>query len=100
MGLWQKKIGCQTPSRSFVLPYEMTDGARAVEIYNSTGFKAQEWQELLLYDILAFNDDGLCFTILQFPPLVKACSKMGKSKSLILTTIWQNLGDASEKEKK
>lgn len=37
----------------------MTDGARAVEIYNSTGFKAQEWQELLLYDILAFNDDGL-----------------------------------------
>ena len=55
----EKKIGCQTPSRSFVLPYEMTDGARAVEIYNSTGFKAQEWQELLLYDILAFNDDGL-----------------------------------------
>lgn len=54
-----ERIGCQTPSQAFVLPYELTDGARAVEIYNSTGYKAQEWQELLLYDILAFNDDGL-----------------------------------------
>ena len=55
----EKRIGCQTPSRSFVLPYELTDGERAVEIYNSTGYKAQEWQELLLYDILAYNDEGL-----------------------------------------
>ena len=55
----EKRMGCQTPSRSFVLPYELTDGERAVEIYNSTGFKAQEWQELLLYDILAYNDEGL-----------------------------------------
>ena len=28
-------------------------------IYNSTGYKAQEWQELLLYDILALNNEGL-----------------------------------------
>ena len=54
----EKRLGCQTPSRSFVLPYELTDGARAVEIYNSTGFKAQEWQELLLYDILALTRGG------------------------------------------
>ena len=55
----EMRIGCQIPSRSFVLPYEMTDGERAVEIYNSTGYKAREWQELLLYDILALNNEGL-----------------------------------------
>lgn len=31
----------------------------AVELYNSTGRTAQEWQELLSCDILATNDDGL-----------------------------------------
>lgn len=51
--------GCQTPTRSFVLPYSDTLGADAVELYNSTGRTAQEWQELLLNDILAVNDDGL-----------------------------------------
>jgi len=55
----EMRIGCQIPSISFVLPYNMTDGERAVEIYNSTGYKAQEWQELLQYDILALNNEGL-----------------------------------------
>lgn len=55
----EKRLGCQTPSQAFVLPYDQTDGQRAIEIYNSTGYKAQEWQELLLYDILAFDDDGI-----------------------------------------
>ena len=51
--------GCQTPTQSVTLPYEKTKGAEAVYLYNTTGRKAQEWQELLLYDILAENDDGL-----------------------------------------
>lgn len=51
--------GCQTPSRSFTLPYTVTLGSEAISIYNSTGRTAQEWQELLAYDILAVNDDGL-----------------------------------------
>ena len=55
----EKRRGQQTPTRSFVLPYEKTLGADAVKIYNSTGRTAQEWQELLLYDLLAVNDDGL-----------------------------------------
>lgn len=41
------------------MPYEDTKGAEAVDLYNSTGRTAQEWQELLLYDMLAVNDDGL-----------------------------------------
>ncbi len=53
------RIGRQTPTTAFVLPYENTCGAEAVELYNSTGRAAQQWQELLLYDMLAENADGL-----------------------------------------
>lgn len=51
--------GRQNPTGGITLPYTKTHGEEAVEIYNSTGRTAQEWQELLLYDILAENDDGL-----------------------------------------
>ena len=50
--------GRQTPTSSVVLPYNETFGPEAVELYNLTGRTAQEWQELLLYDILATNEDG------------------------------------------
>ena len=49
----------QTPTTSVILPYEETHGKEAIDLYNSTGRTAQEWQELLLYDILAVRDDGL-----------------------------------------
>ena len=51
--------GRQTPTASVVLPYSETKGQQAVELYNSTGRTAQEWQELLVYDILAVNEEGL-----------------------------------------
>ncbi|MGM9593135.1 MAG: terminase [Candidatus Onthomonas sp.] len=51
--------GRQTPTQSVVLPYSETRGPEAVTLYNKTGRTAQEWQELLLYDILAVNGDGL-----------------------------------------
>lgn len=51
--------GCQTPTHSFILPYSDTHGGEAVDLYNATDRTAQEWQELLLNDILAVNDDGL-----------------------------------------
>lgn len=49
----------QTPTQSIVLPYEVTDGKAAIDLYNKTGRTAQEWQELLVYDILAKNDADL-----------------------------------------
>lgn len=55
----ERKKGRQTPTQSVILPYFETKGQEAVEIYNSTGREAQEWQELMLADILAVNDDGL-----------------------------------------
>lgn len=53
------KIGRQTPTQSVVIPYAETRGQEAIEIYNSTSREAQEWQQLLIYDILAVNEDGL-----------------------------------------
>ncbi|MCD8200727.1 MAG: terminase large subunit [Clostridia bacterium] len=49
----------QTPTDQFILPYEETRGDEAVELYQRTGRVAQEWQELIIDDILAVNDDGL-----------------------------------------
>lgn len=49
----------QTPTASVILPYEDSHGKAAIDLYNATGRTAQEWQELLVYDILATRDDGL-----------------------------------------
>lgn len=51
--------GRQTPTQSQVLPYTITYGNEAIDIYNTTGRTAQEWQELLCYDIMAVNEEGL-----------------------------------------
>lgn len=53
------KKGRQTPTQSVVLPYFETQGQGAIELYNKSGRTAQEWQELLICDILAINEDGL-----------------------------------------
>lgn len=53
------RLGRQTPTFAFVLPYTKTYGEEAIELYNSTSRTAREWQELLVYDILAVNEDGL-----------------------------------------
>ena len=51
--------GRQTPTQSVVLPYTSTRGQEAIDLYNSTGRTAQEWQELLLADLMAYNEEGL-----------------------------------------
>lgn len=53
------KKGRQTPTASVVLPYSNTKGQEAIDLYNATTRTAQEWQELMLYDILAVNEDNL-----------------------------------------
>lgn len=53
------RLGRQTPTASLILPYTETRGPEATALYNQTGRTAQEWQELLLCDILAVNEDGL-----------------------------------------
>lgn len=55
----EPRKGRQTPTQSVVLPYFVTKSQEAVDLYNNSGRTAQEWQELLLSDILAVNDEGL-----------------------------------------
>jgi len=56
----EKRLGRQTPTTSLVLPYTETKGREAVEIYNKTGRTAREWQEILIYDILAIRRECGC----------------------------------------
>lgn len=53
------RVGNQIPTQSVILPYEKTLGDEAVQLYNLSGNQAQEWQELMLSDIMAVNEDGL-----------------------------------------
>lgn len=51
--------GNQIPTQSVILSYDKTKGPEAVALYNLSGNMAQEWQELMLSDIMAVNEDGL-----------------------------------------
>lgn len=53
------RLGRQTPTFAYTLPYEETKGEDAIALYNSTTRTAREWQELLIYDILAIDEEGL-----------------------------------------
>jgi len=55
----EKRIGRQTPTVEYVIPYETTLGEDAVLFYNNEKKQLQEWQALLINDILATNADGL-----------------------------------------
>lgn len=54
--------GRQTPTKSIILPYTESRGQEAIDAYNDAwGEKrqAQPWQELMMYDILAVDENGL-----------------------------------------
>jgi len=53
------RYGNQTPTHSVVLPYTETKGPVAIKLYKETGREPQEWQESLIDNILAVNEDGL-----------------------------------------
>lgn len=53
------RIGSQVPTLSVVLPYTESFGDEAVQLYNMSGNVCQEWQALMLTDIMAVNDEGL-----------------------------------------
>ena len=72
----ETRKGRQTPTQSIVLPYSKTLGQEAVDIYNRTGRTAQEWQELLLSDILAVNDDILHSEIQHYRDIDNFMGKM------------------------
>lgn len=42
----EKRLGRQTPTNAYILPYESTKGAESIELYEKSGRTAQEWQTL------------------------------------------------------
>lgn len=53
------RVGNQIPTVSHILEYSKTLGDEAVQLYDMSGNTCQEWQALMLSDIMSVNDDGL-----------------------------------------
>jgi len=81
----EKRLGNQEPTASRTHEYDETFGADCVELYNSTGRTAQQWQELLIYDILAINDEGL-WVHTKYGYSVPR--RNGKSEILLMRCLW------------
>lgn len=81
----EKKVGRQTPTQSVVLPYKQTRGAEAVSLYNESGRTAIPWQELLCYDIMAVDEDGL-WVHQKFGYSVPR--RNGKNEVVVMRELW------------
>ncbi|MBQ0112978.1 MAG: hypothetical protein KBT03_07600 [Bacteroidales bacterium] len=81
----ETRIGNQIPTQSRIIPYTKTYGQDAIDIYNSTGRTAQEWQELLLSDILAYNDENL-YVHTKFGLAVSR--RNGKNEVVTIREMW------------
>lgn len=53
------RSGNQIPTQSVIIPYEKSYGDEARQLYDMSGNVCQEWQALMLNDIMATNDEGL-----------------------------------------
>lgn len=79
------RIGNPIPTTSVILPYEKSYGDEAVQLYELSGNVCQEWQALMLSDIMSFNDDGLWLhTKFGF----SVSRRNGKSEILTQREIW------------
>lgn len=79
------RIGRQIPTEFVTLPYYKIKGAEAIKLYNKTGRTAQEWQELLIYDILAQNEEKL-WTHTKFGYSVPR--RNGKNEVVAIRELW------------
>ena len=82
------RLGKQTPTISVRLPYTESLGTEAVELYNRSGRTAQDWQALMLEDIMAVNDSGLWIHMKYGWSIPR---RNGKSEILIMRAIWDLL---------
>ena len=85
MAVEEVRLGRQTPTSSVVLPYQRSKGNEAIDLYQRTGRTAQEWQQLLLYDIMAINDKGL-WTHIKFGYAVPR--RNGKNEVVSMREMW------------
>lgn len=81
----EARIGRQTPTTSVVLPYDETLGQEAIDLYEKTKRNAQEWQKLLIYDIMARTPDEL-WTHSRFGYAVPR--RNGKNEIVAIRELW------------
>lgn len=81
----ERRLGRQTPTFALTIPYTQTYGEEAVELYETTNRKSREWQTLLIYDILAVDDEGL-FTHSKFGYEVPR--RNGKGEVISVREMW------------
>ena len=79
------KIGRQTPTNSYIIPYKNTRGNEAIELYNNTTRNAMEWQEIQMMDIMAVDDDGQWVHIKYGYSIPR---RNGKSEILVMRELW------------
>lgn len=77
--------GKQTPTICIRLPYTESLGTEAVDLYNKSGRTAQDWQALMLEDIMAVDDDGLWIHMQNGWSIPR---RNGKSEILIMRILW------------
>ncbi|MBR2592250.1 MAG: terminase [Oscillospiraceae bacterium] len=79
------KVGRQTPTQSFILPYKKSRSKEAIALYEESGRSAIKWQQSLLKDIMAINQDGL-WTHQKFGYSVPR--RNGKNEILVMREMW------------
>ena len=78
-------VRCQTPNQSVILDYERTLGQEAIDIYKKTGLSPYPWQEKLVKDFFAVNDDGL-WTHSKFGYAIPR--RNGKTEAIYMSELW------------
>lgn len=79
------KIGRQTPTQSFILPYKKSKAKEAIALYEQCGRSAIKWQEGILKDIMAVGSDGL-WIHQKFGYSVPR--RNGKNEVLVMREMW------------
>ena len=80
-----KRIGQQTPTNSYIIPYDNSIGQQAIDLYNNTKNTAMEWQEIQMMDIMAIDEEG------QWQHMKYGYSiprRNGKSELLVMRELW------------
>lgn len=79
------RLGNQKPTQFYFLPYKQSHGSEAIDLYNSTGRTAQEWQIFIVDRILAYNKDDL-FVHTKFGYSVPR--RNGKNEIVTIVEMW------------
>lgn len=53
-----KRLGRQNPTLAVVLPYKKSRGSAAVNLYKRAGFDVLPWEELVVFDMMAIDDEN------------------------------------------